>query len=58
MVFTLGREVMVGLGRGLFVVAGFGSHGIHGLFNRGVETARGLLVMLLPGLPFCTVMTT
>ncbi|MEY3433724.1 MAG: hypothetical protein RL057_104 [Actinomycetota bacterium] len=52
MVFTRGREVAVGLGRGFVVVVGFGSHGIHGFFNRGVETALGFLVLLLPGLPF------
>ncbi|MEY3714480.1 MAG: hypothetical protein RJB59_283 [Actinomycetota bacterium] len=52
MVFTRGREVAVGLGRGFVVVVGFGSHGIHGFFNRGVETALGFLLLLLPGLPF------
>lgn len=58
MLFTRGRAVKVGLGRGFEVAIGLGNQGIQGFFNRGVETARGFLVLLLPGLPFCTVITT
>jgi hypothetical protein len=48
MVFTLGREVNFGLGRGFAVGAGFGNHGIQGFFNPDVATGRGVLVLLLP----------
>jgi hypothetical protein len=58
MVFTLGRAVIVGFGRGFAVEVGFGNHGIQGFFSPGVATGRGVLVLLLPDLPFCTVITT
>ena len=58
MVLTLGRTLIVGLGRGFAVEAGFGNQGIQGFFSPGVATGLGALVLLLPDLPFCTVMTT
>ena len=54
------RGLLVTLGRGVEtrVTAGLGNHGIQGLLAMDVERVRGEVVLVLPALPFLTVITT